>query len=152
MFGPTPGEVLGLRTYGDVQLENLKIYAVPESNSRLSRSKLFLNNTPSFSFFGQSCALPENLSEIYRKLWKYCHPSDLNHIRGVQMAYNDLSESKMTNTDPIMESIFTNMIPCLGVRILEMIASSAARPRTEKYMSTSSGGPTSVNRYLTNLA
>ena len=38
--------------------------------------------------------------------------------------------------DPVMEPIFTKMIPCPGVRILKMIPCSAARPRTEKYMST----------------
>ena len=36
----------------------------------------------------------------------------------------------MTDMDPI----FTKMIPCLGVGILEMIPCSAARPRTEKYI------------------
>ena len=58
---------------------------LPE-NDTLSRSKIFLNNTLSFSFFGQSCALQGNLYEIYRKLWKYCHSSDLSHIRRVKMA------------------------------------------------------------------
>ena len=38
--------------------------------------------------------------------------------------------------DPVMEPIFTKMIPCPGVRILKMIPCSAAGPRTEKYMST----------------
>ena len=42
----------------------------------------------------------------------------------------------MTNMDPVMEPIFTKMIPCPGVGILKMIPCSAARPRTEKYMST----------------
>ena len=42
----------------------------------------------------------------------------------------------MTNMDPDMEPIFTKMIPCPGVGILKMIPCSAARPRTEKYMST----------------
>ena len=42
----------------------------------------------------------------------------------------------MTNIDPVMETIFTKMIPCPGVGILKMIPCSAARPRTEKYMST----------------
>ena len=45
----------------------------------------------------------------------------------------------MTNMDPVMEPIFTKMIPCPGVGILKMIPCSAARPRTEKYMSTSPG-------------
>ena len=67
--------------------------------------QMFLNNPLSFSFFGQICALQGNLYEIYRKMWKYYHPSDLNHIRRVQMAENDLSESKMTNMDPVMELI-----------------------------------------------
>ena len=98
-----------------------------------------MNNTLAFSFFEQSSALQGNLHEIYRKLWKYCHPSDLNHICRVQMAENDLSESTMTNMDPVLELIFTKMIPCLGVGILKMIPCSAARPRTEKYMSTSPG-------------
>ena len=98
-----------------------------------------MNNTLAFSFFGQSSALQGNLHEIYRKLWKYCHPSDLNHICRAQMAENDLSESKMTNMDPVMELIFTKMIPCPGVGILKMIHCSAARPHTEKYMSTSPG-------------
>ena len=52
------------------------------------------------------------------------------------MAWNDLSESKMANMDPVMEPIFTKMILCPGVGILKMTPSSAARPRTEKYMST----------------
>ena len=136
------GGVLGLRAYGDVPLENLKATLsrsqIPE-NDTLSRSKSFLNNTLSFSFFRQSCALQGNLYEIYRKMWKYCHPSDLNHIRRVQMVENDLSESKMINMDPAMELIFTKMIPCPGVGILKMIPCSAARPHTEKYMSTSPG-------------
>ena len=122
-----------------MRLENLKSYPVPESNSRnntLYRSKIFLNNTLSYSFFGQSCALLGNWYEIYRKLWKYCHPSNLNHIHRVQMAFNDLLESKMTNMDPVMELIFTEMIPCPGVGILKMIPCSAARPRTVKYIST----------------
>ena len=136
------GGVLGLQTYGDVPLENLKATLsrsqILESDT-LSRSKIFLNNTLVFSFFGQSSALQGNLHEIYRKLWKYCHPSDLNHICRVQMAENDLSESEMTNMDPVMELIFTKMIPCPGVGILKMIPCSAVRPRTEKYMSTSPG-------------
>ena len=44
----------------------------------------------------------------------------------------------MTNIDPVMEPIFTKIIPCPGVGILKMIPCSAARPRTEKYMSTPS--------------
>ena len=44
----------------------------------------------------------------------------------------------MTNMDPVMEQIFTVMIPCPGVGILKMIPCSAARPRTERYMSTPS--------------
>ena len=43
---------------------------------------------------------PGNSYKIYRKMWKCCHPSNLNHIHGVQMAYNDLSESKMTISTP----------------------------------------------------
>ena len=35
-----------------------------------------------------------------------------------------------------MEPIFTKLIPCSGVGILKMILCSAARPRTETYMST----------------
>ena len=113
---------------------------VPE-NDILSLSKIFLNNALFFSFIRQNCALQGNLYEIHRNMWKCCHPSDLNHIRRVQMASNDLSESKMTNMDPVMEPIFTKMIPCPGVGILKMTpcSSSAARPRTEKYMSTPSG-------------
>ena len=42
----------------------------------------------------------------------------------------------MTNMDPVMEPIFTKMIPCPGVGILKMIPCPAARPRTEKFMST----------------
>ena len=42
----------------------------------------------------------------------------------------------MTNTDPVMEPIFAKMIPCPGVGILKMIPCSAARPGTEKNMST----------------
>ena len=49
---------------------------------------------------------------------------------------NNLSDSKMTNMDPVVEPIFTKMIPCPGVGILKMIPCPAARPRTEKYMST----------------
>ena len=45
----------------------------------------------------------------------------------------------MTNMDPVMEPIFTKMIPCPGVGILKMIPCSAARPRTENYMSTPPG-------------
>ena len=37
--------------------------------------------------------------------------------------------------DPVVEPIFTKMIPCPGVGILKMIPCSAARPRTEKYIS-----------------
>ena len=55
------------------------------------------------------------------------------------MAKNDLSESKMTNMDPVMELLFTKMIPCPRVGILKMIPCSAARPPIEKYMSTSPG-------------
>ena len=136
---PGGGGVHGLRTYGDVPLKNLKSSLsrsqIPE-NDTLSRRKIFLNNTLSFSFFGQSCALQGNLYEINRKMWKYCHLSDLNHIRRVKMASNDLSDSKLTNMDPVVEPIFTKMIPCPGVGILKMIPCSAARPRAEKYMST----------------
>ena len=39
--------------------------------------------------------------------------------------------------DPVVEPIFEKMIPCPGVAILKMIPCTAARPRTEKYMSTS---------------
>ena len=42
----------------------------------------------------------------------------------------------MTNVDPVMEPISTKMIPCPGVGILKMVPYSAARPGTEKYMST----------------
>ena len=42
----------------------------------------------------------------------------------------------MTNMDPVMEPIFTKMIPCPGVGILKMIPCSAVRLRTEKYTST----------------
>ena len=42
----------------------------------------------------------------------------------------------MTNTDPVMEPIFTKTIPCPGVGILKVIPCSAARPCTEKCMST----------------
>ena len=42
----------------------------------------------------------------------------------------------MTNRDPVMEPIFTKMMPCPGVGSLKMIPCSAARPRSEKYMST----------------
>ena len=45
----------------------------------------------------------------------------------------------MTNMDPVMEPIFTKMIPCPGVGILKMIPCPAARPRTEKYMSAPPG-------------
>ena len=38
--------------------------------------------------------------------------------------------------DPVMEPIFTKMIPCPGVGSLKMILCSVASPRTEKYMST----------------
>ena len=38
-----------------------------------------------------------------------------------------------------MEPIFTKMIPCPGVGILKMIPCSAARPRTEKYISAPPG-------------
>ena len=37
--------------------------------------------------------------------------------------------------DPVVEPIFTKMIPCPGVGILKMIPCSAGRPRTEKYIS-----------------
>ena len=43
----------------------------------------------------------------------------------------------MKNMDPVMEPICAKMIPCPGFGILKMIPCSAARPRTEKYMSTS---------------
>ena len=56
------------------------------------------------------------------------------------MAANDLSESKITNMNPVMEQIFTKMIPCPGAGNLKIIPCSAARPRIEKYMSTSPGG------------
>ena len=42
----------------------------------------------------------------------------------------------MTNVDPAMEPIFTEMTPCPGVEILKMMPCSAGCPRTEKYMST----------------
>ena len=42
------------------------------------------------------------------------------------MAYNDLSKSKMTNMDPVMEPIFTKMIPYPRVKILKMIPCPAA--------------------------
>ena len=41
--------------------------------------------------------------------------------------------------DPVVEPIFTKMIPCPGVGILKMIPCPAARPRTEKYMSEGEG-------------
>ena len=48
-------------------LENLKSYPVPccqiPENDTLSRSKIFLNNTLSFSFFKQNCVLQGNLYE-----------------------------------------------------------------------------------------
>ena len=62
--GQPPGGELGLRTYGEVPLENLKSYPVPESipeNDTLSRSQIYLNNTLSFSCFRQNCALQGNL-------------------------------------------------------------------------------------------
>ena len=114
----------------------LRIFFVLFIEKPICHCILPLNNTLSFSFFRQNCALQGNLCEIYRKMWKYCLPSDVNHIRRLQMAINDLSESKMTNMDPVMEPIFTKMIPCPGVGILKMISCSAARPRTEKYLST----------------
>ena len=46
----------------------------------------------------------------------------------------------MTNVDPVMEPIFTKRIPSPGVEILKMIPGSAARPCTEKYMSTPPAG------------
>ena len=54
----------------------------------------------------------------------------------------------MTNMDPAMEPIFTKMIPCPGVGILKMIPCSAARPRTEKYMSTPPPGTESVAAFV----
>ena len=47
-----------------------------------------------------------------------------------------------------MEPIFTKTIPCPGVGILKMIPCSAARPRTEEYMSTPPGYDTSVTSSL----
>ena len=120
---------------------NLKSYPILESpeNDILSVSKIFLSNTLSFSFCRQNCALQGNLYEIYGEMWKYCLPSNLNHICRMQMAKNDLLESKMTNVDPVMEPIFIKMIPCPGVGILKMIPCSAARPHTEKCMITPPG-------------
>ena len=46
---------------------------------------------------------------------------------------------KNDNYGPCHGADFTKMIPCPGVGILKMIPCSAARPRTEKYMSTSPG-------------
>ena len=64
-----------------------------------------------------------------------------------------LSESKMTNMDPVMEPILMKMIPCPGVGILKMIPCSAARPRTEKYMSTPPPpGFDSADRLFQNVA
>ena len=57
------GRVLGLRTYREVPLENLKSYPVPES---ITLSGV-LNNTPSFSFFRQNSSLQGKLYEICRK-------------------------------------------------------------------------------------
>ena len=78
------------------------------------------------------------------RMQKFCVSVSLNHIHGVQMAYNDLSESKMTISTPygpcrVVEPIFTKMIPCPGVGLLKMIPCSAARPRTEKYISAPPG-------------
>ena len=42
----------------------------------------------------------------------------------------------MTKMNPVMEQIFTKIKPCPGAGILNMIPCSAARPRTENYMST----------------
>ena len=42
----------------------------------------------------------------------------------------------MTNMDPVIKPMFTKMIPCPGVGILKMTPCLAARPRTEKYMSS----------------
>ena len=52
------------------------------------------------------------------------------------MASNDVSESKMTTMDLAMVLTLRKMIPCPGVGILKIVPCSAARPRTEKYMSS----------------
>ena len=78
-------EYTGTRRWKIIKAALFRSSPIPENDTQ-SRSKIFLNNTLSFSFFGQSCAPQENLYEICRKLWNYCHPSDLNHIRKVQMA------------------------------------------------------------------
>ena len=54
----------------------------------------------------------------------------------------------MTNMDPVMKPIFTKMIPCPGVGILKMIPCSAARPRTEKYMSTPPPGTPCIDNKM----
>ena len=48
-----------------------------------------------------------NLLGIYRKMQKCCHPSESDHIQGVQMAYKHVSESKMTLGT--VQSLFYNM-------------------------------------------
>ena len=57
----------------------------------------------SLSFFKKNLALPLRFVEFYHKMRNCCYSSDLNHIRGVQMAYSDVLESAMKNMDAAIE-------------------------------------------------
>ena len=61
------------------------------------------------------CPTLEVFQKIYRKMWKCCHPSDPNHISGVQMTYHDVPGSKR-NMDSVMEPLFTKRWPVLDLK------------------------------------
>ena len=62
---------------------------------------------------------------------KCCHQSDLQHIRGLQIAYNDFPESIIYQIEWIK---MNKMMPCHAIGILKMISYSTARPHAAKKM------------------
>ena len=85
------------------------------------------------------CTALKRCKESIRK-WKCSYPKDLNHTRsanGVQPRY----AVNYKKCGPCHGADSAKMIPCPGVRILKMIPRSAARPRTEHYMSAPHGVP-----------
>ena len=93
---------------------------IPE-NDTLSWSKIFLNNTLSFVPSNKIVPYKEtfvrNLSKNVEILPSKLFESYSQSANGLEQSFGD----KMTNMDPVMEPIFTKMIPCPGVEILKMI-------------------------------
>ena len=127
----------------EVPLENLKSYGVPEPDSLkaiLSRSKIFLNNTLSMSFFKETCALlwkfvrdpSENAEILLSKLFKP-HSWSANGLRRRSRVNNEDMEPV---SEPVVKPTI-QVIPCTlsWTWNPEMILCSVACPQAEKYMS-----------------